>query len=167
MTQKLICFRVIDQSIYARAAHLFIAISTIFIGAGSAPTHAQTASQSPVGLWRNIDDKTGQAKAEIRITANAAGVLTGVIEKPLIKPVELMCSLCTDDRKDKPKLGMEVIRGAVKSEGKDSWEGGKILDPDNGKSYSLRLTLADGGNKLDVRGSIGPFGRTQTWVRVQ
>ena len=131
------------------------------------PAAAQTASLSPVGLWRNIDDKTGQAKAEIRITANATGVLTGVIEKPLIKPVELLCSLCTDDRKDKPKLGMEIIRGAVKAEGKDSWESGKILDPDNGKSYSLRLTLADGGNKLDVRGSIGPFGRTQTWVRIQ
>ena len=131
------------------------------------PAVAQTTSLSPVGLWRNVDDKTGQAKAEIRITANAAGVLTGVIETPLIKPVELICSLCTDDRKDKPKLGMEVIRGATKAEGKDSWEGGKILDPDNGKSYSLRLTPTDGGNKLDLRGSIGPFGRTQTWVRIQ
>ena len=137
------------------------------MGVSGVPAAAQTANLSPVGLWRNIDDKTGQAKAEIRITANAAGVLTGVIEKPLIKPVDLMCSLCTDDRKDKPKLGMEVIRGVAKAEGKDSWEGGKILDPDNGKSYSLRLTPTDGGNKLDVRGSIGPFGRTQTWVRIQ
>ena len=137
------------------------------MGVSGVPAAAQTANLSPVGLWRNIDDKTGQAKAEIRITANAAGVLTGVIEKPLIKPVDLMCSLCTDDRKDKPKLGMEVIRGVAKAEGKDSWEGGKILDPDNGKSYSLRLTPTDGGNKLDVRGSIGLFGRTQTWVRIQ
>ena len=94
-------------------------------------------------------------------------MLTGVIEKPVIKPVELLGSLCTDDRKDKPKLGMEVIRGAAKAEGKDSWESGKILDPDNGKSYTLRLTPTDGGSKLDVRGSIGPFGRTQTWVRIQ
>ena len=122
---------------------------------------------TPVGLWRNVDDKTGQAKAEIRITANAAGVLSGVIEKPLVKPAELICSLCTDDRKDKPKLGMEIIRGAVKAEGKDTWEGGKILDPDNGKNYTLRLTPIDAGSKLEVRGSIGPFGRTQTWQRVQ
>ena len=151
----------------AQVAIIYIALGVLLTGLLLAPVAAQTASASPVGLWRNIDDKTGQAKAEIRITANAAGVLTGVIEKPLIKPVELLCSLCTDDRKDKPKLGIEVIRGATKADGKDSWEGGKILDPDNGKSYSLRLTLADGGNKLDVRGSIGPFGRTQTWVRIQ
>ena len=160
-------FSAVAQVIRAQAATLLIAASALFMGVSGVPAAAQTANLSPVGLWRNIDDKTGQAKAEIRITANAAGVLTGVIEKPLIKPVDLMCSLCTDDRKDKPKLGMEVIRGVAKAEGKDSWEGGKILDPDNGKSYSLRLTPTDGGNKLDVRGSIGPFGRTQTWVRIQ
>ena len=167
MRLNLVCFSAVAELNRAQAASLFIATGAL-VSAGLAwPAAAQTANLSPVGLWRNIDDTTGQAKAEIRITANAAGVLTGVIEKPLIKPVDLRCSLCTDDRKDKPKLGMEVIRGAVKADGKDSWEGGKILDPDNGKSYTLRLTPADGGNKLDVRGSIGPFGRTQTWIRIQ
>ena len=136
----------------------------------AASVHAQVVSApgvTPVGLWRNIDDKTGQAKAEIRITASASGVLTGVIEKALSVPADLMCSLCTDERKDKPKLGMEIIRGAVKLDAKDVWEGGKILDPDNGKSYALRLTPIDSGAKLEVRGSIGPFGRTQTWLRIQ
>ena len=141
--------------------------ATLLIAFGGSSAIAQTPSLSPVGLWRNIDDKTGQAKAEIRITANAAGVLSGVIERSLIQPPELICTLCTDDRKDKPKLGMEIIRGAIKAEGKDVWERGKILDPDNGKIYGLRMTPTDGGGKLDVRGSIGPFGRTQTWIRVQ
>ena len=147
-----------------------VAIFVAAVGFFATPTGAQPAasiSATPVGLWRNIDDKTGQAKAEIRITANAAGVLTGVIEKALIKAVEPNCSMCTDDRKDKPKLGMEIIRGAVKVEGKDVWEKGQILDPDNGKNYTLRLTPIEGGSKLEVRGAIGPFGRPQTWVRVQ
>ena len=106
---------------------------------------------------------------DLRGTEPAAmyDMILGVVEKPLIVPAELLCTLCTDDRKDKPKLGMQVIRGAVKTEGKDVWENGKILDPDNGKSYGLRLTPVDGGNKLEVRGSIGPFGRTQTWIRIQ
>ncbi|MNR59885.1 hypothetical protein D3C85_1812390 [compost metagenome] len=64
-------------------------------------------------------------------------------------------------------VGLEILRGAKKVEGKDVWEGGKILDPESGKTYNLRLTPTDSGGKLDVRGSIGPFGRTQTWVRVQ
>ena len=74
---------------------------------------------------------------------------------------------CDDDRKDKPLLGLEIIRGAKKAEGKDVWEGGKILDPENGRNYTLRLTPTEGGKKLEVRGSIGPFGRTQTWQRVE
>ena len=78
-----------------------------------------------------------------------------------------MCDQCTDDRKDKAIVGLEIIRGAKKAEGKDVWEDGKILDPENGKTYTLRLTPVEGGSKLEVRGSIGPFGRTQTWVRVQ
>lgn len=125
------------------------------------------AQMTPVGLWRNIDDNTGQAKAEIRIKADAKGVVTGVVEKALVQAKEVNCNLCTDDRKDKPKLGLEIIRGATRTEGKDVWEGGTILDPDNGKAYALRMTPIDGGKKLEVRGSILFFGRTQTWIRIQ
>jgi uncharacterized protein (DUF2147 family) len=126
------------------------------------------AQQSPVGLWRNIDDKTGEAKAEIRIVDNG-GVLTGRIEKRLLKDAKPddVCKECHDERKDKPIVGLEIIRGARKAEGKEQWEGGKILDPENGREYGLRLTPVDGGQKLSVRGSLGPFWRTQTWVRVQ
>ena len=127
---------------------------------------AAWAQMTPVGLWRNIDDKSGQAKAEVRIT-EVAGVVNGVIEKALIPSAEPICTACTDDRKDKPKLGMEIIRGARKTEGKDVWEEGKILDPDNGKNYTLRMTPIEGGKKLEIRGYIGPFYRTQTWLRVE
>jgi uncharacterized protein (DUF2147 family) len=126
------------------------------------------AQMSPVGLWRSLDDKTGEAKAEIRIS-EAAGALNGRIEKvlnPKAKP-DAKCVECRDDRKDQPMVGLEILRGAKKAEGKDVWEDGKILDPENGREYRLRLTPVEGGGKLDVRGSFGPFGRTQTWVRVQ
>ena len=127
--------------------------------------HAQV---TPVGLWRNIDDKTGEAKAEIRIV-EAAGALSGRIEKRLTRDAKAddKCDECTDDRKGQLILGLEIIRGARKAEGKDVWEGGRILDPENGRNYTLRLTPVEGGKKLEVRGSFGPFGRTQTWQRVQ
>lgn len=123
---------------------------------------------NPVGLWHNVDDKTGEAKAAIRIVENA-GVVSGKIEKRLSKSAvpDAKCTECKDERKDKPMDGLEILRGAKKAEGKDVWEGGKILDPENGKEYTLRLTPIEGGKKLEVRGSFGPFGRTQTWVRVQ
>jgi uncharacterized protein (DUF2147 family) len=142
----------------------FIALGIALTYFAGAPALAQ---MTPVGLWRSIDDATGQAKAEIRIKADAKGVVSGVIEKALSPSKEPTCTQCTDDRKDKPKLGMEIIRGAAKTEGKDVWEGGNILDPENGKTYTLRMTPIDGGKKLEVRGSILFLGRTQTWIRVQ
>ena len=126
------------------------------------------AQMTPVGLWRNVDDKTGEAKAEVRI-AESGGVLTGKIEKRLLKDAKPddVCIECSDDRKGARLLGLEIIRGAKKAEGKDVWEGGKILDPENGRNYSLRLSPVEGGKRLEVRGAIGPFGRTQTWIRIE
>jgi len=129
------------------------------------------AQMTPVGLWRSIDNESKQPKAEIRITQKAGGGLSGVVERSLATTPspEPNCNLCTDDRKGQPKIGMEIIRGGQQSDGKAVWEGGKILDPENGKNYSLRLTPIDGGKKLEVRGFIGAplLGRTQTWIRVQ
>ncbi|WP_180682026.1 DUF2147 domain-containing protein [Tepidicella baoligensis] len=136
--------------------------------AGWALSAAAWAQLTPVGTWHTIDDKTQEVKSEI-VIEERQGQLTGRITKLLRAGADqnARCTACTDDRKDQPMIGLEIIRGAKQVEGKAVWEGGRILDPENGKTYSLRLTPVDGGQKLDVRGSIGPFGRTQTWVRVQ
>jgi uncharacterized protein (DUF2147 family) len=125
------------------------------------------AQMTPVGNWHTIDDKTKEVKSEIRIT-DSGGVLTGVVTKLLRKEAkqDAVCDECSDDRKGKPMLGLEIIRGAKKADGKDVWEDGKILDPENGKTYTLRLTPIEDGRKLEVRGSVFGIGRTQTWVRV-
>ena len=140
------------------------ALAAIIFAAIAAPALAQ---MSPVGLWRSMDDKTGEAKSEIRI-ADQGGALEGRIEKLLRKDADpaAKCVECKDALKDQPMVGLPIITGAKKAEGKDVWEGGKILDPENGKHYTLRLTPIEGGSKLEVRGSIGPFGRTQPWQRV-
>ena len=147
------------QSVFA---FLSIAIAGFTFSVG---THAQ---MTPVGTWHTVDDKTGEVKSEIRVV-ESAGVLSGSIAKVLAKDAkpDAVCDKCTDDRKDKPMLGLQIIRGAKKADDKDVWEGGKILDPENGKTYNQRLTPIEGGAKLEVRGSIGPFGRTQTWVRAK
>lgn len=126
------------------------------------------AQSTPVGVWQNIDDRTGEPKAEISI-AESGGAVSGRIQKLLrrdARPDET-CEACRDERKGRPMVGLEIIRGARKAEGKDVWEGGRILDPENGREYTLRMTPVEGGRKLEVRGSFGPFFRTQTWLRVQ
>lgn len=127
------------------------------------------AQMTPVGSWHTVDDETGKPSAEIRITDKGNGELSGIVIKSLLPPKEQdekNCSKCTDDRKDKSKIGMEIIRGAKQTADSQQWEGGDILDPNNGKIYRLRLMPIEGGAKLQVRGYMGPFYRTQTWNRV-
>ncbi len=132
------------------------------LGAGAA-----LAQATPVGLWKTIDDETKKEKSLVRI-ADGGGTLTGTVEK-LLDPAKQnsVCDKCSGELKDKPVLGMTIVRGAKKSADGDVWEGGEILDPNNGRNYKLRLKPTDGGKSLEVRGYIGPFHRNQTWLRVE
>ena len=135
-------------------------VLTFAIGISSFGAMAQ---MTPVGLWKTIDDSDGTAKSEIRIVENA-GVVSGKIEKILDPKAKQddKCVECKDERKDQPILGMEILRGLKKADGKDVWEGGN-----NGKVYRATVTPIEGGTKLQMRGYIGFFYRTQTWIRVQ
>ena len=128
-------------------------------------------SASPAGLWKTIDDKTKKEKSLVRI-AESGGVFTGKVEKMIDpdSPKDAVCKDCTDERKDQPVLGMTIIRNMKQSYGdKTVFEGGDVLDPNNGKVYKAKLKLIDNGSKLEVRGYIGlpMLGRTQTWQRVE
>ncbi len=142
----------------------FITITLASV-ATCASVYAQT---SPAGLWQSIDDTTGKPRAEIRIS-EADGVFTGRIERSLLPTpagAVLLCTLCPDDRKDKPLIGLDIIRNIKAASDAQAWDGGEILDPDKGKIFKLRLQLQDSGKKLQVRGYIGPFFRNQTWIRI-
>lgn len=130
-------------------------------------TGVALAQGSPVGLWKTIDDETKQAKSFVRVT-EAGGVLTGKIEK-LVDPAkqDSKCDKCTDARKGQPVVGMTIFNGPKQTDDKSIWEGGEILDPNNGKTYRMRVRVADGGKKLEVRGYIAFFYRDQEWIRAE
>jgi uncharacterized protein (DUF2147 family) len=129
---------------------------------------AASAQNTPVGLWKTIDDDGKTAKSLVRIS-EAGGVLTGKVEKIFdATKQDSKCDQCSDERKDKPVLGMTILRNLKPdSEDKESWTGGEILDPNNGKTYRARLKPLDGGKQLQMRGYLGPFYRTQVWQRVE
>lgn len=142
------------------------------IGVGLALAVAASAAfaqAAPAGLWRTVDDETGKEKSLVRLVDNG-GVLTGRIEK-LLDPAkqDAKCDKCSDARKGQPVLGMTIVEGVRKNADEPYWDGGSILDPNNGKTYKVRMTPKDGGKALDVRGYIGAplLGRTQTWQRVE
>ena len=145
-------------------------LAVAFLLAGTAFGAAAQAT-SPAGLWRTIDDSSKKDKSLVRIV-EANGVYTGKVEKIVDpdSPKDAVCKDCSDERKDKPILGMTIIRNMKQSgDDKTVFEGGDILDPNNGKVYKSKMKLIDGGSKLEVRGFIGIslLGRTQTWVRAE
>lgn len=131
-----------------------------------ATTAALAANNTPVGTWKTIDDKTKQPKSIVQIT-EVNGELQGKVLKVLQSDdgPNPVCKECDGERKNQPVEGMVIMWG-VKADG-DEWDGGKILDPKNGKVYKVKLKTIENGTKLDVHGYIGfsLIGRSQEWVR--
>ena len=58
-------------------------------------------------------------------------------------------------------IGVNILTG-LKKKG-DKYEGGKIYNHKNGKTYKCSLWLE--GNNLKVRGYVAMFYETQTWTK--
>jgi uncharacterized protein (DUF2147 family) len=131
-------------------------------------TQMALAQNSIVGQWKTIDDGTHKPKSIIEIFEQD-GVYNGKIVKLFREPTEDQnpkCDKCTGDKKDQLIIGMQNLNG-LKKDSDTEWSGGEILDPKNGKTYSCKAELIDGGKKLKMRGYIGIslLGRTQVWER--
>jgi uncharacterized protein (DUF2147 family) len=142
------------------------ALSLFTLTLGGLPAIAQAADlQSPIGLWKTVDDKTGMPRAIVRIYI-VDGKYFGRIEQSFTPDAEArVCTMCTDERKNQPIIGLVVIRNVTLRDGE--YGGGDILDPENGSVYRCKFHLEKDGTVLVVRGFIGIslLGRSQTWQR--
>ena len=124
------------------------------------------AQEGALGRWRTIDDNTGKPRSIVEVYETGNGTAAARVLRVLDpgKP-EPLCDKCRGERRGKPVVGM-VIAWNLRPSG-ERLEGGSILDPDNGKIYSVRMTPVAGGQKLEVRGFVGIalLGRTQVWLR--
>lgn len=124
---------------------------------------------SPLGKWKTIDDTTGEAKSIIRIWEQD-GELFGSIESLFRKPNENpnpLCTKCKGDLRGKPVIGLTILKNLKQDE--NEWNGGTVLDPEDGKTYQCKIEVVENGSKLKVRGFIGVslLGRTQYWLRAE
>ena len=129
--------------------------------------NVNAAESTPIGLWKTIDDNTGQPRGLVRIR-EVNGRYEGRVEKGFPRPDEKeppRCDKCDGARRNQPVLGMTILWGLTKQG--DEYQNGEILDPESGKIYRAKMKLTDGGNKLEVRGFIGIslLGRSQVWLR--
>jgi uncharacterized protein (DUF2147 family) len=145
---------------------------TLLLGSlAMASAHLFAANDDITGKWRSIDDKTGFSKGIVEISKDANGIYSGkiieIIPRPGYTP-KATCDKCTGELKDKPILGLQILKDMVRSEKNDrEFAGGTILDPLNGKFYKSKLKLNSAGTRIAMRGYVGVevLGRSQTWIR--
>jgi uncharacterized protein (DUF2147 family) len=126
--------------------------------------HLGFSQNDILGRWKTVDDNSGHERSIVEIFKkgnNIVGKVTQIYPQPG-EPPDPVCEECEeeDDRYNKKIVGMEIIRGMKLINNELS--GGNILDPENGKVYRCKIWLE--GNRLKVRGYLGPFYRTQTWL---
>jgi uncharacterized protein (DUF2147 family) len=128
--------------------------------------NAIAQASAPVGIWKTIDDGTGEAKSHVEIYEQD-GKYHGKVVKLLSSPSDRTCDECTGEKKGKPILGMVILEDLQTY--KDYWKKGTIMDPENGKEYKCSVWFEENNDKeLKVRGHhwTGLY-RTQTWYRVK
>jgi uncharacterized protein (DUF2147 family) len=135
------------------------------LGGGTVRAQATDVS-SPVGFWRTIDDRTNKPDGVVQIYERDGmlfGKITG-IDDPRFRTA--LCQHCGGDDQNQPIMGLEVLRD-MHADGR-RWDGGTILNPQDGQVYHCRMHLGPDGQTLIVRGFIGTpmLGRTQTWQRL-
>ena len=155
MGDKLIMTRIGSRG----AALGFVMALTILAGPGPALT-----ADAPVGKWKTVDEKSGRVTSEVELYEQGGklfGKITGLPEPNDAQGKPKTCTKCQGTDKDKPIVGLVIIRDLAPSG--DRYKGGTILDPEDGKVYKAEVWTEDG--KLKVRGYLGLFYKTQTWLK--
>lgn len=141
---------------------LVLLLSLVISGA-----FAQEA-QKIAGIWWN-DKKT--SKIEVKeengkfsgtvIYINPEKYVNGEPEKDFNNPDPKL--------KTKSRLGLQILSGLKYNASDKEWQGGRIYDPDNGKTYDCFAWFDKDTNVLSIKGyvvGIRWLGRSTTWTRV-
>ncbi|HXJ80377.1 MAG TPA: DUF2147 domain-containing protein [Candidatus Methylomirabilis sp.] len=139
--------------------HLIFVMAVAFVVAPA------LAADSPVGTWKTVDDKTGKVESTVEVYEQGGKIfakITGLTEPNNPQGQPKTCTKCDGADKDKPIIGLVIVKNLAP--GSDShYKGGTILDPKDGKVYKAEIWVEDG--KLKVRGYLGVFYKTQTWLK--
>jgi uncharacterized protein (DUF2147 family) len=142
-----------------RAAMVIATSLTMMVGA-----RTSAAADSPVGKWNTVDDKSGKVTSQVELYDQGGklyGKIIGLPEPNDAAGKPKICTKCQGADKDQPIVGLVIIKDLAPDG--DHYKGGTILDPDDGKTYKSEIWQE--GGKLKVRGAVGPFFKTQTWVK--
>ncbi|HEY2712189.1 MAG TPA: DUF2147 domain-containing protein [Chthoniobacterales bacterium] len=118
------------------------------------------------GLWLNEE---GDAKVEIYQEGSSFEAKIVWLKEPNADGKPKVDKNNPDPaHRDRPTLGLVILHDLHKTDDPNSYKGGRIYDPKNGKTYDCQITFE--GDKLTLRGFILglPFlGRTAIWTKTE
>jgi uncharacterized protein (DUF2147 family) len=137
-------------------------IIIFFILIGIQYLYAQSEN-AILGTWLNTEKS-----AKIEILKNGSNYIGKII---WLEPDGRDPKMILDAKNSNPKLqqrpilGMTILEDLTYKDG--TWEGGKIYDPESGKTYSCELKLKN-RQVLEVKGYLGFswVGRTVEWTKI-
>ncbi|MDR1788054.1 MAG: DUF2147 domain-containing protein [Treponema sp.] len=139
---------------------------------------AAFAADPVEGFWISRDEKTGKDTGGWQIYQER-GVLFGRLLSGKDVKADTKADKCIGPYKGFPEkgtpseltvLGQRWIFGLTRVE-TGSWSGGSVINPEDGKVWNCKIIFhaADGKkfkvDTLEMRGSWGPFGRSQYWPK--
>ena len=144
--------------------------------------HSIFAGDPAEGYWVSYDEKSGKVTAAWNFYVNNKNEMEATIVYSPDCDDSAVASSCKNLKgvKNFPKAGdlstMKILHETpwifgLKKTSSGLWENGSIIDCGEGKIYNCKVTFAPAdGNKfkkdtLVMRGSIGPLGRNQFWLR--
>lgn len=134
--------------------------------AAAVAVQAAPADHGIAGRWTTLDGE-GHERAVVEVVERD-GRASGHIVELFLRPGEEKdptCDECPGEAHGRKIRGLEILT-LRREEGAMRWRG-RVLDPEEGRTYRCVATLAAEGKRLILRGYVGLelFGRTETWVR--
>jgi uncharacterized protein (DUF2147 family) len=120
-----------------------------------------------VGVWLTADR---DSQIEIyRVSGNKFNGRIVWLEEPLEEDGRAKHDKNNPDQalRNRPTLGLEILKDFTFNSSKSEWEKGTIYDPKNGKTYDAFMRL-DGNNTLKLKGFVLGMrflGRETEWTR--
>ena len=139
-----------------------VLVLLLIVTDATAQSSSSSEVSSPVGRWVTIDDELNEPRSLVTIYEEDGELYARVdsLYRHPDEPQDPVCEKCDGERKNQRIIGMTIMWDMEQKDGE--WSGGRILDPKKGKIYRCKIWVEDG--KLRVRGYLGPFYRTQTWL---
>lgn len=134
------------------------------------------ATDSVEGFWISVDEKSGEQTAGWEIWQE-----DGLLNGKILAAADVTANETAGGKGksyDNFQNGVDVNTVKVigttwiwglTQKNPGQWENGYIIDPENGSRYKCKITFhkADGKkyskDTLEMRGEVGPFGRSQFW----